>query len=525
MNLKKDNNNIFILSAFFMGFTCFGYEIITTKILFYFFDECTLPLSTLISLFLLGIALGSFMFSKIEHKAKDKNMFLALTQIFIALYALVILPNFDLIPISYNFLHNILDNSPQTILIAKLIISFTYFIFPTVLMGLFFSGILTESAQEFPKQISTIYTVGLLGAVLGSILSGYWFIPFWSIKSVLFISIILNIVTASLLLMNNYKKLLYILIPSLAVLIIACINFKFNPLPTYFNARNFISSKFDNNTTYFIKNKSEKELFFKKSPYGEIRVIELPGVRKTLYINNRVECTTLGAQKGNISNAHKSEVLYVNEVLREFDNRKDLKVLNVGLGCGFSLGAIANSTKVQSVDVVEINPVVPEVIPFFKEYNQDILNNKKVNLIIDDGYKQLLNNKKKYDMIVLDVENPSIMHSNPLYSYEFYKLVQKSLKKDGIYSQWAYLPDTKVQTVNYNTLAAVFDYVVPKTFDDDSCYFLSRNYPFKKVQLSKDDETFFYNIKNSKNRKIHTLKRPAMSIEWIKNGNLNVDKY
>jgi len=56
--------NLLLIIAFLAGFVSLAYEIIATKVLYYFFNESTITASSVISIFLFGIGLGSFIFSK-----------------------------------------------------------------------------------------------------------------------------------------------------------------------------------------------------------------------------------------------------------------------------------------------------------------------------------------------------------------------------------------------------------------------------------------------------------------------------
>jgi len=52
--------------AFLAGFVSLAYEIVATKVLYYFFNESTITVSSVISIFLFGIGLGSFISVRFE---------------------------------------------------------------------------------------------------------------------------------------------------------------------------------------------------------------------------------------------------------------------------------------------------------------------------------------------------------------------------------------------------------------------------------------------------------------------------
>ncbi|HQH17370.1 MAG TPA: hypothetical protein PKZ86_09560, partial [Smithella sp.] len=88
--------------AFLAGFVSLAYEIAATKVLYYFFNESTITASGVIAIFLFGMGLGGFIFSRLEKKISDKKKFLLILQILIALYAAIVFPAYDLVPTVFN---------------------------------------------------------------------------------------------------------------------------------------------------------------------------------------------------------------------------------------------------------------------------------------------------------------------------------------------------------------------------------------------------------------------------------------
>ena len=64
--------------------------------------------------------------------------------------------------------------------------------------------------------------------------------------------------------------------------------------------------------------------------------------------------------------------------------------------------------------------------------NENALDNKRLTIINDDAYKYLENNKKKYDVIIVDLPDPNNESLNKLYTNIFYRLCGNSLTDDGV---------------------------------------------------------------------------------------------
>jgi spermidine synthase len=111
------------------------------------------------------------------------------------------------------------------------------------------------------------------------------------------------------------------------------------------------------------------------------------------------------------------------------------RALVVGLGAGATPGAIARHSGAQ-VDVVELSGAVIAAAPLFSVANDGVLKQPNVHLSIDDGRNFLLRNHVSYDVVTADVVHPYDAGATNLYSVEYFSLVARSLKPNGIMVQW-----------------------------------------------------------------------------------------
>jgi spermidine synthase len=514
---------LLLIIAFLAGFVSLAYEIIATKVLYYFFNENTLTASSVISIFLFGIGIGSFVFSKVEKNILNKRKFVFAVQLLVAIYAAVIFPHYNLVPSLFNFFYPLLGDTIQMILINKLIVSFFYLIIPTFLMGMIFPAIIVMSIdkiEQLPEKIGIIYGFDLFGAVLGALVSGFIFIPFFGIKTLIFISAAINILIGLLVLFHNNKHRTLLICGFIAVSLFFYFLIKpFDSNPEIYS-HNDINEKYiqkdnllfqkNNNSKYFQKVKFKEKIFFSHSPYGALSVFDEvfnKEQHRYLYIDTRIQCSTEGLNQEKVS-----EINFANVSL-DYIDKQDADVLSIGLGCGFTLNAIVKNSKVRKVDVVEINPLMPEAAKCFNKFTDNVLDNPKVNIIFNDGYKYLLNTKRKYDLIIMDIEHPSVIYSSNLYTLEFYKLVNDALNKGGLFTQWSYRPIPEAQVINYNTLKIIFPKVFPKisgVFND--LYYIAGN---KDITLDKQDGDFLHKMLKSNDKRINTLNNPHFGTEMM----------
>lgn len=138
----------------------------------------------------------------------------------------------------------------------------------------------------------------------------------------------------------------------------------------------------------------KKEFFDAISKYGRIKVVSLEegNAVLTLMIDDVIQIQT--RREGSFFKT-------VERVLSELG--EGLEVLHIGLGLGMSLSLLAESPKVRSIDMIEINEEMVKACEVAKDHNHNVLKNEKVNLIVEDGFKFVQKIDKKYDLILIDV--------------------------------------------------------------------------------------------------------------------------
>ena len=137
-------------------------------------------------------------------------------------------------------------------------------------------------------------------------------------------------------------------------------------------------------------------------------------------------------------------------------------ILIVGGGDLAILNHILKYNEVKSVILCEIDKEVIEMTKKCFPYFAESLNDKRVNLIIDDGFKYLSNQKNQFDIIIVDSTDPETIANN-LFAGDFYESVFNALKEDGIFiaqSEAPLLDDYKNLRKNiYIKLKSLFKFV------------------------------------------------------------------
>jgi len=110
-------------------------------------------------------------------------------------------------------------------------------------------------------------------------------------------------------------------------------------------------------------------------------------------------------------------------------------MLIVGLGGGVTLGAVPPS--VAAVDVIELEPGVVEINRRFVERRGGPpLDDPRVRLVLGDARGALILSDRRYDAIVSQPSHPWTSGSSHLYTREFFEMVSEHLAPGGIFVQW-----------------------------------------------------------------------------------------
>lgn len=167
----------------------------------------------------------------------------------------------------------------------------------------------------------------------------------------------------------------------------------------------------------------DKVLFKKTSDFHGIKVIENE-VGRFLHYKDTYQAGFIN------TDFYKGNLPYINYFLIPYlINPKIKKILLIGMGSG----KVINDYEflfdnLKNIDVIDIEENVVKIAEKFFDFKPS----DKFNFFLQDGITYLRNNKKKYDLIVVDVANNDGIDLRFL-SEEYYDLIKKSLKKTGIF--------------------------------------------------------------------------------------------
>jgi len=142
------------------------------------------------------------------------------------------------------------------------------------------------------------------------------------------------------------------------------------------------------------------------------------------------------------------------------------------------------------------------------------MNDKRVNLILQDGRYFLHRNPKLYDIIEADALRPKSSYSGNLYSVEYFQLLKSRLKKGGMAITWGATGRIR------DGFAKVFPYV----YEIDGFMIIGSNQALdfnEEVILKRANNSFTQNYYSQANININeVLAKKLKTIKVVQNGKL-----
>ena len=110
-------------------------------------------------------------------------------------------------------------------------------------------------------------------------------------------------------------------------------------------------------------------------------------------------------------------------------------VLVVGLGTGITAASAASSSA-ESVQVAELEARVVTASEQFKPWNENLFLNPAVSVTVADGRRFLAQSRTDFDVITSDPIHPFSRGSASLYTVEHFQACRDNLKPGGVMVQW-----------------------------------------------------------------------------------------
>ncbi len=410
---------VIYLVAVASGALVFAAEVVFTHLLALIIGNSAYAFGLILAVFLSCLFLGASRAAWVRARLGESALPFGLVATGMALA--LTLPLWDKLPLVFNNTGRFFTSFAAREA-TRGVIAFTVLALPTMFMGLTFPLLLQRvaAAPDVGRWVGRLTTVNTLGAVFGSLATGYWLLPALGSEYALF-AVALAFLAVGLLTTRfaaPWARRLAFAVSAVAIGVFAL-------SPRWDLARLTAGTN-----VYFDGWHEPDEVPFVRDDVqgGVTTVTKLRGVY-TLYTNGKFQGNTGWEMSAQRFFAH-----YPSIFVSRFE-----RALVIGLGTGTTLGTLA-SYPWKELEVVEISPAIVEAAErFFSGVNGGALKDPRLRLHIGDGRNFLLVHPQKFDLVSMELTSIWFSGAASLYSLEFYQLVAQRMAERGIFQQWVQL--------------------------------------------------------------------------------------
>ncbi len=453
----------FVVMASFAlsGFASLTYEVLWTRVFSLVLGSSVYAFTVMLATFLVGIGAGSILFAPLIDRRKNPVAWFAVLEAVIGVVALLSIFAYRELPFIFFSLKEAFADRFWLFLFLQFLLSAGIMIIPTLCMGAIFplvGKICTDDLRTVGKSIGDIYFFNTAGSIFGAFAGGFILIPVIGVQNGVILTAALNLALAVLLLSVSgvsFRSKSVFAVALAAVFIAAAALLP--PWERMLMTLGLYSNPAKGESLERMKQGEFKEdLLYYKEGINAIITVRGSGTD-----NSVISYQANGKQEAVSVSGKPSEAWSILGHIPFLLHRgSPEEALLVGLGSGITLGAM-ELYPLKSVDVVELEPAVVEAARFFREANNNALDDPRVSMHITDGRSFLFTGRKKYDIIISGVSDPWISGVSNLFTYEYFSELEKKLNDGGVVGLWFqnYRITPKELRIGLNTFASVFPYV------------------------------------------------------------------
>lgn len=457
---SKNVNNKALVVLFVTGLSAMATEVGWMKFLIIYTGNTIYGFSLILAMFIAGIVIGSFAAKSriISNINSEKVLFFGLILLAVAL--LGARAGLGVFPEIYERL-NSLEVSEFVYRWSKYLVMFLLLLPATFLFGLLFPIALkyySPNIDSLHANVGRAYAVNIIAGIFGSIIAGFWIIPYFSTDFLLG-SVAFFVLFSSIAFYKNIKNApFYFISFTLAALSI-----------------NFFLAHIDYKKMIEIVIGRDSKAYAQKSTIHYIKEGESGIIG--LLSNDANPCIVKIFNNG-LNESWVDVCNSENMLLSEFLLGKIPLMLNpsakkafvVGYGGGTTIRALGMS-EIEKMYVTEIDSEVLNAVRTIYDGKLPMEDDKRVDIKINDARNSLLMSKEFYDIIVSQPSHPWLMGSSNIINRDFFEIVKSKLSPNGINGQWVPLFMIDVATLKSiiraytDTFAYVVSFVNVQTRD------------------------------------------------------------
>ncbi|MGD0573382.1 MAG: fused MFS/spermidine synthase [Sedimentisphaerales bacterium] len=432
------SSSLLLAIGFLNGLAALACEVFWIRYMSFMVNS-TYVFPTVLCIYLLGAGLGSLFYGLLAERIRRPAQMLSIVELLMAIF----------VPAAFIASAFVFINGSPPTPDQKGIALLAVFV-PTVLMGFAFPLLCTvygRGLQTLGSRTGLLFAVNTIGTILGSLLPMFLFIPFLGIQlSLLLVSVLygaMGLVLLAFICLKNRLSMLTVVLPAVGVYAVALFLF-FAVVPSDLCRQVFLATDFG-------LAKHTDILFYREGRTGTA-VVTRDRINdcRTVYINGVSEVPLLYP--------HLLCFKMIGDLAPMLHPAPD-DVLMICFGGGVAAGAASVLPDVKSLTIVDLEQSVVKAASLLSHENNNLLQNPKAHVVIDDGRNYIMTSQRKWPVIVSDSTHPKSGDSWVLYTQEFYRQVRDHLTDDGVFVEW--VPIHGLSLDEFKIITRTFQSVFP----------------------------------------------------------------
>ncbi|QZT38361.1 polyamine aminopropyltransferase [Halosquirtibacter xylanolyticus] len=272
---------------------------------------------------------------------------------------------------------------------------------------------INDTYESLKTNVSSVMENDYYGSLAGGVFFAFIGLPILGLTYTPFILGIVNFAVAILVFFMIRKeceikeqRLISVIASFIAVIIVVGISFA-QPIMLYGEQRRY----------------KDKVIYEEQSKYQKIVITQWKD-DFWLFINGNEQLSSVDEEMYHETLVHPA--------MKLAQHPQDILILGGGDGC--ALREVWKYPTVKRVDMVDLDPSMTKLgkdHPILTKMNQNSMQDTRLSIHNKDGYTFLSDSKTFYDVIIIDLPDPKTVELGRLYSYEFYQMCLRHLRKNG----------------------------------------------------------------------------------------------
>jgi spermidine synthase len=421
----------------------------------------------MLAAFMMGLALGGLVGALLVPRLKRHLRVFAICELGIGLSAVATIPLIQAATPLFLKVYFLFHASFRAFTAAQFCVVFLVILIPTTLMGITFPLVIRHFARgrsQTARRAGFLYAFNTFGAVVGSTVAGFVLIPRLGASDAILVAALLNIsggLVILLLLERDPRR--HLLVP---ICLVAAGILRLADAPTAPFVSAYSAQRFGNWEAVA----AVQERIERTGPENVV-VFHHEGVESNVYLMREdPERDWILTNNGKFEGGAKSSGFQLLADLPHFSRAHTgsaQRALNIGLGSGVTLSRLA-ALPVQRIESVELSEGILEANRRF--VSPQLFSDPRIEHVLADGRNYLLvNENKRYDIIIVSPSWAVEPASAGLLTDEFFALAAKRLTPEGVIAIWLdlfYVPDEDIDVV-VRTFHRSFPHAMAWATEDD----------------------------------------------------------